>query len=677
MSNGKTQEIEDLGHQIAELTRRFNKIAAEEGLLSAAVSMNGEVSAQATDIAYFTENLGSVPSLEEAASTALPDPTTRLQGARLFATDTFDRYRSDGTAWQLETASGNSGGTAVSVRDHGAAGNGVTDDAAAFQSAIDEVHNKGGGIVVVPEGRYRLLSGVRIKSRVHLYGVFRSMQDLNDASLSERILLTIRNFEPIERNTAYTSGQRLKGPNGLNSDSEWYECTTGGTTAAAAPAYPTTGGQTVTDGTAVFTCRKRVRTSAIEVDHATSAAFTLEDNNPGISGLVIYYPNQIMPYRHWTANRAWGASQVLQRRIQATSGNNRIWMLVQAGTTGSVEPNWPTTGTGTEVADGSCRWRDVGFQARTPDIYPPTITCDDSRQNCKTPFISNMFMPNSFEGIVFDKKNNLTVIENIWMSAFKKGIFIDRATGQPYVYKVHMTTWVNQAFGEPDDNTDGSLTTATAQYVRNNLAAFEFGEVDWLRMVDPFVHAANWGFRFRVGDDTSRAVTERVARGVIYGAGAEHCYTAGIRIEGTRVPQEGLVFIAPNISAGNGAIALHIAPSTGSDAFVRVIGGCLQGSGATRHAFLTGGSLMLHDTIFPSNAANSNVQISSGAKRFHMVNCVFDVSGEALNIANGIACRVFLIGNDLGVNGTYNNPATKPTFYRAGGNGGGIATANW
>lgn len=43
-----------------------------------------------------------------------------------------------------------------SVRDYGAAGNGVTDDRAAFQNAIDDVIAAGGGVVYVPRGNYLL-----------------------------------------------------------------------------------------------------------------------------------------------------------------------------------------------------------------------------------------------------------------------------------------------------------------------------------------------------------------------------------------------------------------------------------------------------------------------------------------------------------------------------------------
>ena len=45
------------------------------------------------------------------------------------------------------------GGARISVRNHGARGNGSTDDTAAFQRAINALPS-GGGTVVVPNGTY-------------------------------------------------------------------------------------------------------------------------------------------------------------------------------------------------------------------------------------------------------------------------------------------------------------------------------------------------------------------------------------------------------------------------------------------------------------------------------------------------------------------------------------------
>ena len=60
----------------------------------------------------------------------------------------------------------------VSVRDHGAKGDGTTDDTAAFQAAIDAVEQAGGGVVFVPRGDYLIKTRLVVKPHVTLKGVF-------------------------------------------------------------------------------------------------------------------------------------------------------------------------------------------------------------------------------------------------------------------------------------------------------------------------------------------------------------------------------------------------------------------------------------------------------------------------------------------------------------------------
>ena len=63
----------------------------------------------------------------------------------------------------------------VSVRDHGAAGDGVADDTQAFQAAMDAVGAAGGGIVEAPRGTYRISGTLTIPASVTLEGVFRAV----------------------------------------------------------------------------------------------------------------------------------------------------------------------------------------------------------------------------------------------------------------------------------------------------------------------------------------------------------------------------------------------------------------------------------------------------------------------------------------------------------------------
>ncbi len=61
-------------------------------------------------------------------------------------------------------------GDALSVKDFGAVGDGVTDDAAAIQAAINAANTQGGGTVFVPYGTYLVGAAVTLKSNVYLEG---------------------------------------------------------------------------------------------------------------------------------------------------------------------------------------------------------------------------------------------------------------------------------------------------------------------------------------------------------------------------------------------------------------------------------------------------------------------------------------------------------------------------
>jgi hypothetical protein len=58
----------------------------------------------------------------------------------------------------------------VSVKDFGAVGNGVADDTAAIQAAIDAVSTAGGGTVFLPTGNYKTSASLILKSKVELKG---------------------------------------------------------------------------------------------------------------------------------------------------------------------------------------------------------------------------------------------------------------------------------------------------------------------------------------------------------------------------------------------------------------------------------------------------------------------------------------------------------------------------
>ncbi|MCX6377276.1 MAG: glycosyl hydrolase family 28-related protein, partial [Armatimonadetes bacterium] len=62
----------------------------------------------------------------------------------------------------------------LNVRDFGAKGDGLTDDTAAFQSALDEMAKQGGGIVTLSAGKYLIKTHLAIPRGVTLEGTWRA-----------------------------------------------------------------------------------------------------------------------------------------------------------------------------------------------------------------------------------------------------------------------------------------------------------------------------------------------------------------------------------------------------------------------------------------------------------------------------------------------------------------------
>src|SRR5258706_185372 len=62
-----------------------------------------------------------------------------------------------------------------SVRDFGAAGDGKTDDTAAFQKALDAVKQAGGGVVYAPRGNYFFAGHLNVPGAVTLKGIWESV----------------------------------------------------------------------------------------------------------------------------------------------------------------------------------------------------------------------------------------------------------------------------------------------------------------------------------------------------------------------------------------------------------------------------------------------------------------------------------------------------------------------
>lgn len=96
----------------------------------------------------------------------------------------------------------------VNVRAFGAKGDGVTDDTAAFQSAIDSLTNNGvGGTIIVPDGIY-LINGAFTEASGSISGLNHSQLHLPVRSLINQTIcpITIRGITDPTLNTVWNSG---------------------------------------------------------------------------------------------------------------------------------------------------------------------------------------------------------------------------------------------------------------------------------------------------------------------------------------------------------------------------------------------------------------------------------------------------------------------------------------
>ena len=80
-----------------------------------------------------------------------------------------------GVRAQAGTPAAEAGSGVFDVRRFGAAGDGETDDTAAFQRALDAAHDAGGGVVRAPRGNYFFAGHLNVPNGVTLAGIWQSV----------------------------------------------------------------------------------------------------------------------------------------------------------------------------------------------------------------------------------------------------------------------------------------------------------------------------------------------------------------------------------------------------------------------------------------------------------------------------------------------------------------------
>jgi len=90
----------------------------------------------------------------------------------------------------------------TSIKDYGAVGDGVTDDTAAIQAAIDAIEAGGGGTLTIPEGIY-IAAGLQIKHKVYLQGAGEAATTLKLKNSANTYLIADTRYVS---NVLYSSG---------------------------------------------------------------------------------------------------------------------------------------------------------------------------------------------------------------------------------------------------------------------------------------------------------------------------------------------------------------------------------------------------------------------------------------------------------------------------------------
>lgn len=114
----------------------------------------------------------------------------------------------------------------VNVKDYGAKGDGVTDDSANIQAAINDVRSAGGGSVFFPAGSYRISTTLKIYKGVNMFGAntdaVRLLNQTGDACIqflgqqeNDRLFVTIDNLTITSSTKSTNIGIRIRNAGGF------------------------------------------------------------------------------------------------------------------------------------------------------------------------------------------------------------------------------------------------------------------------------------------------------------------------------------------------------------------------------------------------------------------------------------------------------------------------------
>ena len=146
--------------QLADQTDRAIKIPISDGVLDMTTPGTADRASK-----YFVYDASGKPSVSSGSGTDTALRTDLANASASLAGSRLSGFRQTGTGATARTVDAKLKDT-VSVKDFGAVGDGVTDDTAAIQAALNSGFNR----VYVPKGVYRFISQLVIPSNTILFG---------------------------------------------------------------------------------------------------------------------------------------------------------------------------------------------------------------------------------------------------------------------------------------------------------------------------------------------------------------------------------------------------------------------------------------------------------------------------------------------------------------------------
>lgn len=227
--------------------------------------------------------------------------------------------------------------------------------------------------------------------------------------------------------TTYQTGEAIQPLEG--SKNFIYSAKTGGVTSTTKPSFPTVHGQTVQDGQVTWEAIDLRNASTIDGHAAGQGASNVLVLDAGakvpLGVLSFIQNNRILEAflngaakRWWKPNTSYAVGNVVE---PLGALNGQFYECIQAGTTSSSEPAWPTSN-GSEFTDGTVRWRTKpleSFGGYVGKIEFPTYIVQENHLKLNGALLLRASYPKLWE---FAQNNSLVVTEATWQA-------VDETTG--------------------------------------------------------------------------------------------------------------------------------------------------------------------------------------------------------------------------------------------------------